>query len=180
MRNRKYRVRGDHCNFIDSRWEVISEKLHLSKVLKMREKAMLISRELEEKAFLAEAASVKALIWEYLWQYSNNSKKARVVEIQWVWRGWGCLRTSKRGKGFGSYSEQEVTGVFWDKKCHDLTNILRVPLAAVVKIVWKWPRRDHRDQLRGCHSNPGKRSSLEVMRSAQFWIYFEGRANRIW
>lgn len=82
MRNRKYRVRGDHCNFIDSRWEVISEKLHLSKVLKMREKAMLISRELEEKAFLAEAASVKALIWEYLWQYSNNSKKARVVEIQ--------------------------------------------------------------------------------------------------
>lgn len=43
---------------------------------------MLTSRDLDEKAFLAVVVCVKAVIWDYLWQYSNNSKKARMVEIQ--------------------------------------------------------------------------------------------------
>lgn len=43
---------------------------------------MLVSRDLQEKEFLVEIESVNAVMWEYLWQYSNNSKKPRVIEIQ--------------------------------------------------------------------------------------------------
>lgn len=41
--------------------------------------SQVIPRDLEQKAFLEEVASVKALKWEYLWQ-SPHSKNAREVE----------------------------------------------------------------------------------------------------
>ena len=43
---------------------------------------MLMPGDLEEKVLLLEVASVKALTQEYLWQCSNSSKRARVVDVQ--------------------------------------------------------------------------------------------------
>lgn len=72
---------------------------------------MLIPRGLEEEAFLSEVASVKALMQEALWQYSNNSKKAGVVDIQC-----GGNKDTQGlefcSKGFGSYREQRAIGGF--------------------------------------------------------------------
>lgn len=96
------------------------------------------------------------------WQESQSA------DTQWAWREGGCTC-----KDFGFYSEQGATGRSWDKKCHDLT---RVPFGCYGKKSLKWPKDTERDQVRGGHRIRSKRSSLKVMRSAQFWIYFENRA----
>lgn len=61
----KYGLGGDHSNSIYNGGEAIT-KWHLSKVLKIREEGMLISRDLDQEAFLVETENVNAITWEYL------------------------------------------------------------------------------------------------------------------
>ena len=122
-----YGLGGDHSNSIYNGWEAITKKWHLSQVLKIREESMLISRDLDQEAFLVETENVNAITWEYLWQYSNISKKSSETKIQWMdgMRLYRVLKAVVRTLGF--YFEQEAIRGFWDKKYHDLTYFKRIP-----------------------------------------------------
>lgn len=97
---------------------------------------MLIFRDLKEKAVLAEAARVKALIMRGIFGSTQIIKP--LFETQWTWRGWDCKGAWKHGEDFGSFFEQGAIGGFWGKRYQNLTYILKeAPLTTVVKIIWK-------------------------------------------